>query len=331
MATYKVLSKQIYTEGAYSLVPIRMEDRYAIMQWRNEQLYHLRQNNPLTVSDQDNYFENVVAHLFDQDKPNQILFSYLKNDQCIGYGGLVHINWIDKNAEISFIMDTALEKEYFSFHWQTYLGLIEKVAFDELHLHKIYTYAFDLRPHLYDSIEKVGFKKEAVLKEHCSFNDNFIDVLIHSKISNQKLTIEEASVEDVNILFDWANDLEVRANAFNSKKILWEDHLNWFQSKLKNSNSKIFILRLNGVPVGQIRFDYINKFWEIDYSIDNLFRGKGLGKKIVELGIKKLNSEGFIKAKVKKTNPVSIRVFQKLGFELVSQDSTTIIFQKNIN
>lgn len=159
-----------------------MDDRYAIMNWRNEQIYHLRQNQPLTKEDQDDYFENVVSKLFDDKKPNQILFSYLEEDKCIGYGGLVHINWSDKNAEISFIMDTALEKDFFIFHWRTYLGQIEKVAFEELKLHKIFIYAFDLRPHLYDAVEKSGFFKDAVLKEHCYYAGKFIDVIIHSKL-----------------------------------------------------------------------------------------------------------------------------------------------------
>ncbi|MBK8827806.1 MAG: GNAT family N-acetyltransferase, partial [Saprospiraceae bacterium] len=86
------------------------------MKWRNEQMYHLRQSKLLTVDDQERYFTNVVAHLFDKEQPDQILFSYIEGDVCIGYGGLVHINWIDKNAELSFIMDTKLESNHFAFH-----------------------------------------------------------------------------------------------------------------------------------------------------------------------------------------------------------------------
>lgn len=186
MAIYKVLNKQVFSSGSYSIVPIRMDDKYAIMKWRNEQIYHLRQNRPLTEADQDAYFENVVAKLFDQEQPNQVLFSYLEGGKCIGYGGLVHINWIDKNAEISFIMDTALEKDFFSFHWKTYLGLIEEVAFKELQLHKIFTYAFDLRPNLYTIFEKSGFEFEGCLKEHCSFESKFLDVVIHRKINKNE-------------------------------------------------------------------------------------------------------------------------------------------------
>jgi hypothetical protein len=70
MNTYKALNKQFFSNGRYSLVPIRFEDRYNIMQWRNEQIYHLRQAKPLTQEDQDAYFENVVAKLFDQEQIN---------------------------------------------------------------------------------------------------------------------------------------------------------------------------------------------------------------------------------------------------------------------
>ena len=181
MKNYKALNKQVYSEGIYSIVPIRFEDRMDIMNWRNEQIYHLRQSQPLTIQDQDNYFNTIINQLFEVEKPNQLLFSYLENDTCIGYGGLVHINWIDKNAEISFVMNTELEKDMFKFYWGAFLQLIENIAFNELKFHKIFTYAFDLRPHLYEVLESNNYLKEAVLNEHCFFNNQFIDVIIHSK------------------------------------------------------------------------------------------------------------------------------------------------------
>ena len=178
---YKVLNKQKFKAGNYSIVPIRMQDRFAIKTWRNEQIFHLRQNKPLTDEQQDVYFNSVVKNLFDQETPNQILFSYLDGEKCLGYGGLVHINWIDKNAEISFITDTSINKDKYDFHLTTFLGLIEDVAKNQLQFHKLFTYAFDLRPEIYPVLEKNGFKKEAILKEHCLFNGKFIDVIIHSK------------------------------------------------------------------------------------------------------------------------------------------------------
>lgn len=181
MSSYKILNKQAFTSGNYSLVPIRMEDRFDIMKWRNEQIYHLRQSKPLTKEEQDCFFDTVIKRLFASDKPDQLLFSYLENNHCIGYGGLVHINWVDKNAEVSFIMDTQLEKNEFHKHWGIYLDLLNQIAFEELKLHKIYTYAFDLRPHLYKAIEAKGFVKDAILSEHCLCNGEYKDVVIHSK------------------------------------------------------------------------------------------------------------------------------------------------------
>lgn len=183
MSEYKCLKIQRYELNGFALVPIRFEDRLLIMKWRNEQIYHLRQNKLLNFEDQENYFVNIIGKEFDQEAPKQILFSFLKNGVCIGYGGLVHINWIDKNGEISFIMDTELEKDEFDINWSKFLDIIESVAFNDLWLHKISTYAFDLRPHLYKILEKNNFNKEAILKEHAYYGDNFINIIIHSKIN----------------------------------------------------------------------------------------------------------------------------------------------------
>ncbi len=180
--SYFCLNRQVFTSGEYSIVPIRSEDRYLIMNWRNEQLYHLRQTNQLTKGEQDYYFDTTISGLFQQEKPDQILFSFLKNNECIGYGGLVHINWRDKNAEISFLMDTILEHKYFQVIWRKFLFLIEGIVFDELAFHKAYVYAFDLRPHLYEVLLASGYFFDARLKDHCKFQDRYADVVIHSKL-----------------------------------------------------------------------------------------------------------------------------------------------------
>lgn len=181
---YKCLKTNIFEKEGYKIVPIRSEDRYDIMNWRNEQIYHLRQDKPLTKESQDNYFDNVIPQLFYQDKPNQLLFSFLKAGICIGYGGLVHINWVDKNAEISFIMGTRLEEKEFELNWTKYLQLIEQLAFEQLKLSKIYVYAFDLRPHLYSTLINNNYFLDARLKNHCIYDGALKDVVIHSKLNN---------------------------------------------------------------------------------------------------------------------------------------------------
>jgi RimJ/RimL family protein N-acetyltransferase len=112
------------------------------------------------------------------------LFTFLKENIAIGYGGLVHIDWVNKNAEISFIMMTELEKEYFVTNWSFFLSLIEKVAFEQLNFNKIFTYAYDIRPKLFKVLEDLNYTKEAILKNHVLINGEFVDVLIHSKFKH---------------------------------------------------------------------------------------------------------------------------------------------------
>ena len=183
MKSYKILNNQDFSIDEFSIVPIRDSDKFDIMNWRNDQIYHLRQSKLRKKKDQKKYFENVISKIFIQEKPDQILFSFLNKDKCVGYGGLVHINWIDKHAEISFIMKTELENMFFKKYWTIFLDLIEKVAFNELSLRKIFIYAFDLREHLYKVLENSNYRFEARLVDHHLFNDEFIDVVIYSKIN----------------------------------------------------------------------------------------------------------------------------------------------------
>jgi RimJ/RimL family protein N-acetyltransferase len=325
---YKCLSKQIYSLNEYQIVPIRDQDRYDIMQWRNEQIYHLRQSKPLDKESQDKYFDTVLTKLFEAEKPDQILFSYLENGVCIGYGGLVHINWIDKNAEISFVLNTSLEIKFVD-HWCNFLSLLEQIAFEELQFHKIFTYAFDLRPLLYIALEKSSYTKEAVLKSHTYFNNEFIDVVIHSKLREHKFYLREAKTnQDALQLFDWVNDEEVRKNSLNTNQISIIDHFTWFQAKIKSETTKIYLFTDKfDSAIGQIRVDKVNEYFEIDYSISNPYRGRGLGNKIVELLIIQMGNVNLL-AKVKKTNLPSIKVFVNNGFKLYKEEKELIIYTK---
>ena len=83
MKFYKVLGNNIIKNGSFQIIPIRYRDRFDIMKWRNEQIYHLRQDIPLTLEKQDDYFNTVISNLFNQNQPRQILFSYLKNNSVL--------------------------------------------------------------------------------------------------------------------------------------------------------------------------------------------------------------------------------------------------------
>ena len=137
--------------------------------------------------------------------------------------------------------------------------------------------------------------------------------------------LREATIDDALLLFNWVNDEVVRLNSINQDTILWENHLNWFSSRLNSNQTYIYILTDGKINYGQIRIDKYNNWWIIDYSIDVNFRGKGLGSLIVKLLVEKNKGYNF-KAIVKQNNPSSIHVFLKLGFKEVKGDLENMIY-----
>lgn len=319
MRNYKCLKNQVFENENFSLIPIRDSDKYDILEIRNSQIEHLRQDKTLTKENQENYFTNVVSKLFDEEKPNQLLFSFLQNDEFVGYGGLVHINWIDKNTEISFVMKTEMQAENFEYFWINYLELLEKIAFQELNFHKIYTYAFDIRPKLYVALEKSGFNQDARLKEHCLFKDKFIDVVMHSKI-NKNLNFRKAEKSDCKIYFEWTNDKSVREQSFNSDEVLFENHEKWFLNKIDDKSCLMLIFQNNeNQNIGQVRIQKAeNNSAIIGVSVSKEFRGKGFAATIIEiasLNFLRQNPDFEILAYIKEENSGSIKSFEKAKFQ----------------
>jgi RimJ/RimL family protein N-acetyltransferase len=323
--TYAVLRNQTIDDGESRIVPIRYEDRLDIMEWRNQQIFHLRQEKPLTAEAQEHYFTKVVSSLFGQSHPSQILFSYLQNGICIGYGGLVHINWKDRHAEISFLLKTEIQGDLFDFHWKTFLNMIQKMAFEELELHKIFTFAFDVRPWLYPVFENAGFEREATLKEHSFIDGSWKDVVIHSKIA-ETIHIRPVSEEDSEDIFLWANDEDTRKNSFKSEKITKEAHRNWFDQKKSDPDSVFFMGEYKNTKAAFIRFDKENDDIVIGINMNPEFRGKNLSSKFISAGLKNFASKKNVLAYIKPSNAASIKTFEKAGFRYFNE--TEIYDQK---
>ena len=330
---YKVLKNNSFKSGNYLLVPIRYEDRLAIMKWRNKQIYHLRQNKILKIEDQNEYFQKSISTLFIEEKPSQLLFSFLENDICIGYGGLVHINWRSKEAEVSFIMATELEADYFEKNWVTFLHLLEKVAFTDLYLSSLFTYAFDLRPQLYKAIENAGFQQTKRLEKEQLVEGKLVDVVIHTK--NNPLKLREATKNDVDLTFRWASDTNIRKYSFQQEAITQEMHYAWFNSKINDPDCLYLLLEKDSEVIGSIRYD-INTENEaiISYLIDNNYHGHGYGNAILSLSLGVLTEKhprlkqliGFVVAE----NIASRKIFERQGYLLDSSDQKKLKYIKQL-
>ncbi len=130
-------------------------------------------------------------------------------------------------------------------------------------------------------------------------------------------SLRMAVYTDCELIFSWANDPTVRANAFNPKPIAFEDHKAWFNKKLNDEHCHIFILSFDGADAGQIRFDMVENVATISYLIDENYRGLGFGSLIVKKGMDLMKEENKVHrfvALVKLSNEASIKIFQHLGF-----------------
>lgn len=138
--------------------------------------------------------------------------------------------------------------------------------------------------------------------------------------------------EDMVLYYNWANDPEVRNSAIQNAPISWLTHKEWFAKKLNDSNSHLYVLEAEGLPVGQIRFDKEGSETRIDYSLDTLVRGRGWGPRLVSLGMERLPRTEAIRllAQVKENNKASRSVFLRLGFTMIEGPNNYLEFRHNL-
>jgi len=186
-----------------------------------------------------------------------------------------------------------------------------------LHFRSIFTYAYDLRPNLYIALEKAGFKETKRIKDFIEINNEWKDVVIHTFFFDH-LKMRQATLADTDLYYKWANDPLVRNNSYQKEAIDYHQHVNWFTQKL-NSPDCFFYLFLNeeNDPAGQVRIDKSGDEVIIGISIDEKFRGKGLGIEMLERScndyLEKFPGKEIV-AYIKEENTASINQFTKAGF-----------------
>jgi hypothetical protein len=87
----------------YTIRKIIYEDIFEIKNIRNEQIDVLRQSKLLTDEDQEKWFNDIILPSY-RSPTKTLNFTILYDNKFIGYGGLVYIDYVNKNAEVSFIV-----------------------------------------------------------------------------------------------------------------------------------------------------------------------------------------------------------------------------------
>lgn len=151
--------------------------------------------------------------------------------------------------------------------------------------------------------------------------------------SRRGLTLRSADYGDERFLYELRNEKEVRRNSFCTEPISYEQHVVWFQKKMRDADTRIYILSHDGMSVGQVRADISDCQAKISYALCKEARGKGYAKWMLTELERILEEEEVCRgllAEVKEENHVSCHIFRSLGYE-EKRVSTGYCFRKNLH
>ncbi len=142
------------------------------------------------------------------------------------------------------------------------------------------------------------------------------------RMNEDSLNLHPAVADDCRRVWEWSSDPAVRAVSFTSDAILWAQHVTWFNRRLADPNTRLWIAEEADAPIGQVRFGFDGRTATISVSLDAARRGKNLGSLLIWSACQKLFRESAIEtihALIKPDNAASIRAFVKAGFEPAGQ------------
>ena len=139
---------------------------------------HTREYKLLSMINQKEWFKS----LFLENPPKNIMFTVLnKSKLSVGICGLTYIDWKNRNAEISIILDEA--KKNLLKESREVIKIITDYGFDELGLHRIWAEIFEIAPERIKLFEKMNFKKEGKLRDNLWRNGKWYNSFIYSKLA----------------------------------------------------------------------------------------------------------------------------------------------------
>lgn len=192
---YTVMPKPRLQDGELTLRAVQPADIESIRQWRNAQIDVLRQSCIITPEAQQRYFSEHVWPGKTSPQPTQILLAIEYHDQLIGYGGLVHIAWAYRRAEVSFLLEPQLERNtpFLADCFTRFLRLLQILAFEDLQLQRLTTETYSHRTVHIQALEAAGYQLEGRLKDHVVVDGQPCDALVHGLLAGQSRSHRSAT------------------------------------------------------------------------------------------------------------------------------------------
>ncbi|MGO4917078.1 UDP-2,4-diacetamido-2,4,6-trideoxy-beta-L-altropyranose hydrolase [Pseudogemmobacter sp. W21_MBD1_M6] len=135
-----------------------------------------------------------------------------------------------------------------------------------------------------------------------------------------------ATAQDAERIFDWRTAGDAARYYRNAGTPKFPDHLAWLTAALTDERRILLILQTEDAPVAHVRFDRLKDDHDaasVGICISPDWRGKGLGPSILCAALSYARGEGISRfdAEVHLANSASLKLFERCGFEMLSQDT----------
>jgi len=137
-------------------------------------------------------------------------------------------------------------------------------------------------------------------------------------LSEGSIRLRIACGTDCQQVYEWANDPDSRASSFSTDPISWKEHVLWFEDKVRDPDSILYIVQdVQNNSLGIVRFDLDGPYATISINLDRSARGRSLASPIITRAVENLFAEREIygvNAFIRPNNIKSIRAFENSGF-----------------
>tara|TARA_A100001037_G_scaffold239144_1_gene218666 strand:+ start:1782 stop:2294 length:513 start_codon:yes stop_codon:yes gene_type:complete len=162
----------------FELKNIKKQDLKTIIRWRNDSriIKFNTQFFLLNMEYQKKWFKEISAK---KSKNKMFIFKY--GNEIVGIGGLIHVDYENKNADIAIILgESKIRGKGFG---TKALEMLVEYGFKKMKLHRIGADIFEYNKISLRLFEKLKFKKELEMKDYLWRDGRWWKVYTYSRIN----------------------------------------------------------------------------------------------------------------------------------------------------
>lgn len=155
------------------LRPLERSDGPMLAPWLNDPEVNrtLRRCHPISLLDEDNYLAGLAG-----TENVHLGIALRRDDQLIGATGLHEINWRCRHTQFGIVVGD--KSQWDKGHGTEATRLMVAHAFQTLNLNRVWLHVYEYNPRGIHAYEKVGFRKEGVLRQDTFREGRYWDTVV---------------------------------------------------------------------------------------------------------------------------------------------------------